>query len=429
MAVWKLPKLPSGRERNKPYRAKVKTRIKDFLTRKDAEYWERCQLQSYTLTGLPLTVEALERQTVGDLVARYLKEKTPLKGGAESEEYFLKRFQQHPMCKLTLAAVRKADAYNYKNERQLETWNGKPISQGTVKRQIGILHNIFEVAKQEWGFENLTNPFDRMKLKDGPGRERPARPGELERIIGACKTCRAANRYYMPLAIYLAIETAMRQQEIFNLLWSDIDMDNRRIVIRKSKTDHLSELRGRTIVLTLNAMWYLERLAKLSFGLPHEVLRKVPTGEQTNFYWRAISAKNERVFPMTKGAFKQAWRDAVQVRAGIRDLQFRDLRHWAASWLDAAKLTASEHDLMMGHGKRTMRARYIHADLEAIQDKLDRYVLDGMTPKQELEKYKATPKALRKIRTFVLAKGMGQDLKALFDSRTWPSAPDPKPLE
>ena len=60
--MWKLPKLPSGRERNKPYRAKVKGRVKDFPTRKSAEYWETQQLVSYATTGLPLTIEALDAE-------------------------------------------------------------------------------------------------------------------------------------------------------------------------------------------------------------------------------------------------------------------------------------------------------------------------------------------------------------------------------
>jgi len=45
------------------------------------------------------------------------------------------------------------------------------------------------------------------------------------------------NNYFVPLAIYLAIYTAMRRAEIMNLMWADIDIVNRRIRIRKSKTD------------------------------------------------------------------------------------------------------------------------------------------------------------------------------------------------
>ncbi len=81
---------------------------------------------------------------------------------------------------------------------------------------------------------------------------------------------------------------------------------------------------------------------------------------------------------MTKGAFQQSWTDALK-RAGIADLTFHDLRREAGSRFDAAGLTKGEHDLMMGHANRDMTSLYIHADLKSIQDKLDRYVFDGMT--------------------------------------------------
>jgi integrase len=387
MAVWKLPKLPSGRQRNNPWRAKVRGRIHDSPTCKDAEHWERTQLHNYATAGLPLTIDALRKITVGEIIKRYLKEKTPLKGGAEAEEYFLEKFlRDEPMCKLSLAVVRKSDAVSYRDKRLKDTWKGKPISRSTVKRQIGILHNIFAVAKDDWGYENLANPFDKMNLKDNPGRERPLKRGELERIIEACKRSRGKNPYYMPLAIYLTIETGMRQQEVFNLLWSDIDYANRRIVIRNSKTDHLSELKGRTIVLTFNAMCYLMRLALLNFGPVDEVVPHKKGTAAAKAYWQTICAKDEPVFPMTKGAFKQAWRDAVKIRAGIKDLQYRDLRHEAGTWFDKAGLTGREHGVMVGHKKRTMRDRYIHAELQSIQNKLDRFVLGGVTLKEHVEK-------------------------------------------
>lgn len=388
MAVWKLPKLPSGRYRNKPYRAKVRGKVKDFPTRKAAEYWETQQLVSYATSGLPLTIEALQKVTVSEIVARYLEEKTPLKASAASERLVLQRFLRHPMCKLSLAAVKRADGYSYRNERLKDTWNGKRIAESSVKREIGILHNIFVVAKDEWGFENLLNPFDNMKLKDGHGRERRLKKDELKKLEQACGSCRGLNRYYIPLAVYLAIETGMRLQEIFNLLWSDIDIYNRRIVIRKSKTDHVSPLKGRTIVLTVNASWYLLRLAALSFGGIEKTFPNEKPAKANRAYWQAITARSERIFPMTKDAFKQAWRDLTK-RAEIADLQFRDLRHEAASRFDEAGLTNAEHGLMMGHGKRTMRDRYSHATLQSIQDKLDRYVLGGMTPKEQREKMEA----------------------------------------
>jgi integrase len=359
MAVWKLPKLPSGRDRNKPYRAKVKGKVQDFPTKKDAEHWHTQQLSSYSTTGLPLTIDALRKVSVGEIIVRYLREKTPLKGSAASETILLEKLlgfkkgardpkrEQHPICGLSLAAVKRTNGFAYRDERL------KTVTQGSAKREFATLRNIFEVAKEEWGYANLINPFHKMGLRENPGRARLLKPRELERLELSCKACRGNNRYYVPLAMYLAIETGMRLQETFNLTWEDVDIANRRITIGKSKTDHKSHYKGRTIVMSYSAFVLLAWL-------------------RVNLYDFRRHSEQDRIFPMTKEAFKQSWRDAVK-RAGIKDLQFRDLRHVAGTAFDKAGLTKAEHDLMMGHGKRTMRDLYIHADLSSIQDKLDRH--------------------------------------------------------
>ena len=384
MAVWKM----TDKRRRLPWRAKVKGTVKDFLTKKDAELWEREQHRSYTLTGLPLTIEALQKVTVGEIVARYLKDKTPLKGSAVSETTVLERLlgfkngvrdperKQHPMCGLSLAAINETDAYGYRDQRLKDTWRGKVISPTTVRREINTLHRIFEIAKKEWGYKNLPNPFDRLEIQnDEYGRERRLDPGEYERLIDACDECRGTNQLYIPLAIRLAVETGMRLQEIFNLTWADIDVEGRRIVIRKSKTDHKSKYKGRTIVMTVNARSVLAWLSiKLRWNTHAKLYRE------------------SLIFPMTKDAFKQSWSDVVE-RAGIRDLHFHDLRHEAGSRFDEAGLTHAEHGLMMGHGKRTMRDRYSHGTLQSIQDKLDRHQFEGETWAEVAAKIETTQHA------------------------------------
>jgi integrase len=85
----------------------------------------------------------------------------------------------------------------------------------------------------------------------------------------------------------------------------------------------------------------------------------------------------DKLFPMTKNAFKRSWSEVVG-RAGIRDLHFHDLRREAGSRFDEAGLTRGEHNLMMGHANDDMSSLY-HADLKSIQDKLDRYRFKGRT--------------------------------------------------
>src|SRR5262249_48800655 len=82
----------------------------------------------------------------------------------------------------------------------------------------------------------------------------------------------------------------------------------------------------------------------------------------------------DKIFPMTKQAFGQAYRD-VEKRAGVHGLTFADLRHEAGSRFDQAGLTKGEHDLQIGHTEGDTRSIYVHARLKSVQDKLDKYTL------------------------------------------------------
>ena len=337
---------------------------RSFVQKKDAERWAVEQERTIDLTGLPLTIEELKKKTVGDLVDRYLRDVTPTKASAENERLTLEKFKKHPMCQKSLAYLSSTDGAAYRDQRLKDTWKskgtkgpGKLIKPSTIRRQVNILHNIFEVARTEWGLTNLVNPFAGLKIKareiNGEiygtnfRRTRRLEDGELDRLEKARNGCVGRNRYFVPLAMLLAIETGMRLQEIFNLKWTDIQ--GRRIRIRKSKTDHVKATAGRTIVMTQRAMFIF-----MSASAHHK------------------GGKDQNVFPMSKTAFSQSWRDLVK-RAGIEGLTFHDLRREAGSRFDEAGLTKAEHDLMMGHSNIDIGSIYISSKLELIQYKLDKY--------------------------------------------------------
>src|SRR5262249_4038728 len=149
----------------------------------------------------------------------------------------------------------------------------------------------------------FANPDIEKWIKSAPKSRKPRRlkDGELEALEHASEKCLGLNRFYVPLAIYLAIESGMRKQEIFNLTWDAVPIETRRIEIRKSKTDHMKEQPGRTIVLTLNAADYLA-LLRVALVLKREF------------------KENGRIFPMTKEAFTQSFADLCKKRAKISDL-------------------------------------------------------------------------------------------------------------
>lgn len=332
-----------------------------FLTKATAKRWGDQQYHSLTMTGLPLFRDDLKKQTVGQLFERYLKEIAPSKGSYVTIKATIDKALKYDLAKVSLAYVQRRDVYDYIALRQKEKWRGKPIKNSTIKRDINIFASAFSLANKRWGYNNLPNPFGDLDkdLLAGSNyrRKRRLKKGELEKLEEACDDCLGLNRFYVPLAIYLAIETGMRLQEIFNLVWSDIDFEDRRIEIRKSKTDYKKAYRGRNIVLTIRAAEYL-------------LLLRFALKSKDEF------AGDARIFPMSTDAFKQSWADlrkrAAKEIPSVKDLVFHDLRREAGSRFAEAGLTEPEHKIMMGHDSGDMTGLYV-AELQSIQGKLDKY--------------------------------------------------------
>jgi integrase len=370
------------KKRDKPWRARIRRKghpqlIKMFRTRANAERWARRQEDSIETFDLPLTIEALKHTTLRELVKRYVAEITPTKGCAASEAIVLNKFMERDICKLSLAAVSVTSkhAHDYIALRLKELWNGRPITPRTVRRELNSISHVFTTAKQKWGFDNLRNPFEGIRIKGSSfKRTRVLRPGEDQLLLAACESCRGLNKYYARLVILLAMCTGMRLQEIFNLHWRDIDRAARTITITESKTDDQQLIPGRVIVM------------------PYLVEMVFETIEATDRIHRA-GAANGLIFPMSKEAFKQTWNGLVK-RAGIPSkeedraagipehacgLEFLDLRREAGSQFNAADLNADQHDLMLGHNSNKIRGIYIApapSVVKAIADKLDRYTFD-----------------------------------------------------
>jgi integrase len=355
--------------RSKPWLAQIKHRgqpaySRAFELKETAERWEREEERKWDARGLPGTAREFEKTTVGDLVTKYLNEVSPTKAGYPVEKLVLNKFLSRSMAKKSIAHVSTKDAANYRNERLRETVRGKAIAPSTVRREFNTLQHVFEVARTEWGYSDITNPFRGLRIKGTyRPRNRRLKEGELKRLIDAAYNCRSPHKYHIALAISLAVHTGMRLQEIFNLRAQDVGLtkeqilDRRRIFIRKSKTDYMTGKQGRTIVSSIQASAFLAMVMTEWFKAGIKANWDVKKGPQG-------------LFPMSRNTFKQAWKRIVK-RAGITDLTFHDLRHEAASKFDELGLTKAEHDLMMGHANRDMTSRYIHSDLARIQEKLD----------------------------------------------------------
>jgi integrase len=391
MSVYRM----KDKSRALPWRAVVprkgqKPLIQQFASRREALMWENEFRRRERLRNVPEYQQLVQAQklggiTVNDLVEYYIADHPSI---SKHELIKLRAFQREGICSKGVLDLSRQDVNRFIDKKTNDKWKGKIITPRTIRRQLNIVQRVFEHAKEvRDGFASLTNHFRGVRITGSTGgrRERSLEGNELERILEACKKCYDPNNYYLPLAIWLAIDTGMRRQEIFNLTWKDIDDVNRRITITKSKTDKvMGRGNGITIVLPAMAKHLLVTLAMM-----RAKQRKIPGDklEGLEGEWIEFPSDHERIFPMTPHGFSLAW-DRVLKRAGINNIHFHDLRREANIRFHNAGLTVEERNMMLRHADDSMNAIYLGRNhlLKAIQDKLDRYVLNGMTYEEALAK-------------------------------------------
>jgi integrase len=302
---------------------------KSFSALKDAQAWARLKEGQADRSELPLDPKTLQRVTLGELVERYRDTVTVEKRTRLREQYALAAFLAHPICSKRLSELRTEDFAAYRDQRLREI---KPLS---LKRQLAPIHNLFEIAREDWGLPIRENPLDKLRLKaPDQRRERRLKPGELNRILEAARFCRNP---LIARIILFALATAMRRGEILAVEGRHIDIDRQALLIPETKNGH-----PRTIPLTDQAI---------------AVLRS------------SVTEGRARTFPITANAFRLAW-ERVKRKAGIDDLHFHDLRHEAISGFFEKGLSTPEVALISGHKDMRMLFRYAHATREQILLKL-----------------------------------------------------------
>jgi integrase len=388
-------KLKDAKARKLPWRAVVarqgQSRLsKQFPTRQEAELWEQEHKKQERLRDVPeyqrmVELKELARHTVRDVVEFYIASNPNL---SRNNLITLNAFLREDIASKNLIHLTKQDVNWFIEKKKHEEWKppgsvgeAKPLSPRTIRRLLNIVQRVFQwTIEFRSGFENLPNHFRGIRIQGSTGgrRERALENDELERILKAAKRCLEPNRYFVPLAIHLAIDTGMRRQEIFGLHWSDIDDVNRRIRIRKSKTDKATGNVGATIVLPAKAKSLLITLVMSLIDIAGGDIR----GEQWEY-----PTLDERIFPMSEKAFSQAFGDTLK-RAGIENLHFHDLRRTANTRFIQAGLSVEERNIMLRHADKSMQAVYIGRNhlLKQIEQKLDRFVLGGLTLDEAMDK-------------------------------------------
>ena len=177
-----------------------------------------------------------------------------------------------------------------------------------------------------------SNPFPRVKKPTEPrGRVRFLEDDERDRLLAACRESKSNSLYAI---VVLAITTGMRQGEILNLKWKDIDFSRSRLILHETKNN--------------------ERRAVPIVGLAHQILSELSKVRRID---------SQLVFPGTDPEKPLSIRTEIDTAiesAEIQDFRFHDLRHTAASYLAMNGATLAEITEVLGHKTLQMAKLYAH---------------------------------------------------------------------
>ena len=315
------------------------TRSKCFTALRDAEAWAR-QIENELDRGLYLDRTEADKQTLGSILDRYLREVSPTHKGFKNETICITALKRDVLCSYRASAL-SGKLFADWRDRRLQA-----VSSATVNRELNLLSAAINVARKEWGI-HIENPVAFIRRPHaGKGRTRRLTDDEARQLLAVLQVGGrrpdgtfdggARNHWIAPL-VQLALETAMRQGELLKLKWTDIDLT--------AHTAHLHDTKNgesRTVPLSTRATLLLSQL-------PHSI--------------------DGQVFPVTKGAVQKAFLRGCR-RAGVPDLRFHDLRHEAASRLFERGLNMMEVASVTGHKTLQMLKRYTHLKATELARKL-----------------------------------------------------------
>jgi integrase len=172
----------------------------------------------------------------------------------------------------------------------------------------------------------------------GPGIERDRRPTQTE-LDSIIRHLEGNDRLKIPVGriVRFAVATGMRQSEICQIRWADVDEQRRTVIVRDRKDPRKkigNHQRVPLIDLTGFNAWDILQEQKLAYEPHHKF-----------------------IFPYNGRSVGTAFRRACKLLE-IEDLRFHDLRHEATSRLFEAGLPIEREALVTGHKDWKMLRRY-----------------------------------------------------------------------
>jgi integrase len=302
-------------------------------------------------------------QPISAVAKEYLEEYHLKHRSGTFAEYAVGHVVRH-LGKLLVVDVSSETVKHYQLARLKEKASPK-----TINEEVGFLLRL--LGERGDAIRAVLRRDRNLKLKGRPSLGKAYTGEQKESLLTAATpesgdATRAKSRSpYIRPALQLAFNAGMRDAEIRNLTWAQIDFERRFLTVGRSKTEAGE---GRTIPLNKSlfsalvdhSRWYTKRFGSIEtdwYVFPGRVGRPE----------RGKPRLLDPTIPVT--SLKTAWRN-VKDRAGVTG-RFHDTRHTLITEL--AESGAGDQTIMdiAGHVSRQMLARYSHIRMDAKRQALE----------------------------------------------------------
>ncbi len=245
-------------------------------------------------------------------------------------------------------------------ERFRKSQEAKPA---TILKELGILRRMFNVARKQWKWK-ISNPVSEIELpRVNNGRIRYLSREEFERLF---ETLVSTDEKWLKPFIIIALETGLRLTNLCDLLWSEVNMFSKIIVIDAEKMKNRDYFGSPLTDMALTTLMELQKVRSLTDRVFHD------NGQQ--LYDRKV---------------QRAFKKVLKV-AEIENFHFHDLRHTFASLHVQSGTDLYAVQRLLGQKDGRMAQRYAHLSADYLKAAVERLngsvtnLLQGPKMKKEL---------------------------------------------
>ncbi|MBI3584017.1 MAG: tyrosine-type recombinase/integrase [Nitrospinae bacterium] len=235
---------------------------------------------------------------------------------------------------MTLANITPRFISDYMERRKEE---GAAIA--TINREHAMLSKAFNLAYKRWEWCR-ENPC--VKVQKEPEHNERVRRLTVDEAENLIKGCQGYLNGQLVDIVTIALLTGMRQGEVLNLKWSDIDLFKKAITVTKTKNKE-------------------PKTVPMSDTVYDILLKKSKVVSMSGYVFS--TSKGTRIAARN---LMRKWYKVLN-KTGITNLKFHDLRHSFGTIAAENGADLQTIAKLMGHKNLSVTRRYLHNSVESLR--------------------------------------------------------------